>query len=54
MEKVDILLSVYKPNKKYLIEQLKSLNDQNYPILKSLLTMIAQNFHVIMRYLSPI
>ena len=31
MEKVDILLSVYKPNKKYLIEQLKSLNDQNYP-----------------------
>lgn len=31
MEKVDILLSVYKPNEKYLIEQLVSLNNQDYP-----------------------
>lgn len=30
MEKVDILLSVYKPNKDYLIKQLESLNNQDY------------------------
>ena len=33
-KKVDIIMSVYNPNEKYLIKQLKSLNDQDYPNIK--------------------
>ena len=42
MEKVDILLSVYKPDREYLIKQLNSLNNQDYENLV-LLMMIVQN-----------
>lgn len=34
MEKVDILLSVYKPDREYLIKQLNSLNNQDYENLE--------------------
>lgn len=30
-EKVDIIMSIYKPNEEYFIKQLKSLNEQDYP-----------------------
>lgn len=33
-EKVDIIMSVYKPNNNYFIKQLKSLNNQDYPYIK--------------------
>lgn len=33
MKTVDIVLATYKPNKTYLIKQLKSLNDQTYPYI---------------------
>ena len=36
-DKVQILLSVYKPNKEYLIKQLISLNDQDYQNLELLI-----------------
>lgn len=33
-KKVDIIMSVYNPNEQYLIKQLKSLNEQDYPNIK--------------------
>lgn len=44
MESVQILLSVYKPNKDYLIKQLQSLNTQNYPNLELLVFDDAGSF----------
>lgn len=36
MRKVSILLSIYKPSEEYLVKQLKSLNEQDYPDLELL------------------
>lgn len=37
MKKVNVLLSVYNPDKKYLIEQLKSIDRQTYPNIEVLI-----------------
>ena len=46
-DRVDILLSVYNPNTKYLKKQLHSLNEQTYDNLKLYILMIVQKNDVI-------
>ena len=40
MEKVSVLLSVYRPNQKYLEEQLASLDNQTYENMEILILTI--------------